>query len=1139
MKKNHLLFVLAALTVITVNTVCKKFTTKTVYSHPEIENITNNGVTVITEIREVGGNLSNYGHCYGTKSNPTIDDFKTTNSGVNATTGNFSEDITGLSPNTTYYIRAYAIEDEIRYSSTEQTFTTLNTPTAIISTKASGLISPTGATLYGTVNANGNDAVVTFQYGETTNYGNSVNAVPGSITSNTDTDVSARISELTEGKTYHFRIVATNAGGTVFGDDLTFVAKYTPSPTVETMEASSISALSATLNGSVNAHDNISSAMFEYGLTTDYGNTVEATPISITGNLNENVSAVISDLIENTTYYYRIFATNAGGTEFGDDMTFTATNTAPPTVTTQAASLITQTTATLNGTVNTNGNDATVTFEYGTSTSYGTTLSAGPGTVTSSSNTNVELNLTGLVPNTTYHYRIVAENDGGTSYGDDMSFKATSIPSPTVTSNAESNVGQTTATLNGLVNANGYNSTVTFEYGTTISYGQTITANPGNVTGTSNTSVSANLTGLEPNTTYNFRVKATNDGGTSIGDNISFKTNALEPDVTTQAATTLETTAATLNGLVNAEGASTTVTFEYGLTTSYGTTVNASPNTVTGSSGISVSVDLSSLSPNTTYNFRLIAENNGGISRGENMTFKTDPLPPTVTTQAANSIDQISATLNGLINANETSTTVTFEYGATTSYGTTIDAAPNTVNGTSETSVSVDISSLDSDTEYNFRVVAVNSGGTSYGDNMTFTTDAIPVPSVTTNEASSVEQTTATLNGLVNAYGNSSTVSFEYGTDTNYGTIVTSDQSPVTSSTNTAVSKAISSLTENTTYHYRVFATNAGGRTNGEDKTFTTLIGAPFATTDSTFGVSTTEATFHGTVNANNYNTTVIFEYGETILYGSSIAVNEGTITGNTNESITANLTSLTQNTTYHFRVKAVSSEGTSYGDNMTYTTPAAVTDINGNTYDVVIIGNQVWMKENLKVSKYPNGDAIPFIDNNAIWGDLLDGNTSDAYCVYGDSNNDGTVNVTYPDYGYLYTYSAAIGDNWSRDFTANQGVCPDDWHIPTDAEWRKLIDYLGGTSVAGAKLKENGFSHWQYPNTGASNESGFSALPGGRRVGTNGAFGSSVYQSYLWSATEATGTASWLHILNYNNAEANRGGSSKSSGFSVRCVKD
>ena len=211
------------------------------------------------------------------------------------------------------------------------------------------------------------------------------------------------------------------------------------------------------------------------------------------------------------------------------------------------------------------------------------------------------------------------------------------------------------------------------------------------------------------------------------------------------------------------------------------------------------------------------------------------------------------------------------------------------------------------------------------------------------------------------------------------------------------------------------------------------------------------------------------------------------------------------------------------------------VTDIDGNYYDAVVIGNQIWMSENLKVTHYPDGTAIPHITDNTAWGNLGDNNTDDAYCFY--SNNSSS------DYGALYTWAAAMGDNAVSSNTnpsGVQGVCPDGWHLPSDAEWTELIDYLGGTSVAGGNMKETGTTHWNNPNTGATNEKGFSALPGGYRGYGNGVFYDVGNYGYWWSATESSsGSDAWFRVLDYSYAGASRNINNKAYGFSVRCVRD
>jgi uncharacterized protein (TIGR02145 family) len=132
--------------------------------------------------------------------------------------------------------------------------------------------------------------------------------------------------------------------------------------------------------------------------------------------------------------------------------------------------------------------------------------------------------------------------------------------------------------------------------------------------------------------------------------------------------------------------------------------------------------------------------------------------------------------------------------------------------------------------------------------------------------------------------------------------------------------------------------------------------------------------------------------------------------------------------------------------------------------------------------------------------------------------------------YGYLYNWYA-VDDS--------RNIAPEGWHVPTDDEWQILVDYLGGSSVAGGKMKETGTEHWNSPNTGATNESGFSALPGGYRDYSNGDYTNMGYYGYFWSSTEYSSYRAWNRILYYDNSDVYRHSSYKQNGFSVRCVRD
>lgn len=195
------------------------------------------------------------------------------------------------------------------------------------------------------------------------------------------------------------------------------------------------------------------------------------------------------------------------------------------------------------------------------------------------------------------------------------------------------------------------------------------------------------------------------------------------------------------------------------------------------------------------------------------------------------------------------------------------------------------------------------------------------------------------------------------------------------------------------------------------------------------------------------------------------------------------------------------------------------VTDIDGNVYHTVTIGAQIWMIENLKVTHYRNGDAIPNVTDNAQWSNL----TTGAYCNY---NNDANNAATY---GRLYNWYAV------NDI---RKIAPQGWHVPGDAEWQILIDYLGGSAVASGKMRETGTTHWHSPNTGATNESVFSALPGGHRI-YNGTFDNIGEGTYFWSSTEIHSERAWDRGLYYSTLDVNRDDGPKRNGFSVRCVRD
>lgn len=310
--------------------------------------------------------------------------------------------------------------------------------------------------------------------------------------------------------------------------------------------------------------------------------------------------------------------------------------------------------------------------------------------------------------------------------GNTVNFNLSNLSAPIAQANAATSITTNSATINGSVNPGNLSTTVVFEYGLTSLLGTEVSAAQSPVSGTTSTAVSTSLTGLLPNTTYYYQVKATNASGTSNSDIVSFKTTALAPVATTNDATSVTGSGATLNGTVTPHDTNVTVFFDYGSTLSYGAPVTADQSPLSGETATAVTYSLTGLEPNTTYHFRVRAVNSGGTTNGDDLTFTTSKIAPTATTGAATSIGTTTATLNGTVNASNDETTIYFEYGPDVTYGSTADADQSPLNGLADTAVSVNLTGLVDNSLYHYRVVATNSAGTTYGTDKTFITDFYP-----------------------------------------------------------------------------------------------------------------------------------------------------------------------------------------------------------------------------------------------------------------------------------------------------------------------------------------------------------------------------------------------------------------------------
>ncbi len=424
-----------------------------------------------------------------------------------------------------------------------------------------------------------------------------------------------------------------------------------------------------------------------------------------------------NDTTSTSTQYFDNFSICPRATgDCGADLT--------PPVISSVASSTTATTATITWT----------TDEAATSSvSYGTTLSYGSASSSSATTTSHSITLTGLSAGTTYNFRVGSQDAAGNATTSQNYTFTTSVNAPTLTTSAASSVAQTSATLNGSITATGgANATQSgFAYGTSSSLTTNVsTSTLGAQTGTA--SFNEGVTGLTCNTTYYFRAYATNTGGTGYGSITSFITSACAGTVTTQSASSLTLSSATLNGNITATGgANATVRgFAYGLTTAYGATTTEAGSFGTGA----YTADISNLTCNTTYNFRSYSTNTAGTSYGSNTTLTTSACAaPTLTTSAATSLTKTTGILNASITATggNDATQSGFAYGTTSALTFTI--ATSTLGAQSgAVSFTESLSDLTCETTYYFRPYATNITGTSYGSITSFTTSSCTDPVVTT-----------------------------------------------------------------------------------------------------------------------------------------------------------------------------------------------------------------------------------------------------------------------------------------------------------------------------------------------------------------------------------------------------------------------
>jgi uncharacterized protein (TIGR02145 family) len=551
--------------------------------------------------------------------------------------------------------------------------------------------------------------------------------------------------------------------------------------------------------------------------------------------------------------------------------------------------------------------------------------------------------------------------------------------------------------------------------------------------------------------------------------------------------------------------------------------VNPSPTvdnnkTIDGSGGGNFTSTVTGLSPNTKYYLRAYATNSNGTAYGISFSFTTtEAIIPDLTTSAITDITETSAKSGGLITATGGSDIITRGVCWSTEPTPTI-ANSKTNDGSGTGSYISSINGLTSGTTYYLRAYATNQVGTNYGDELSFRTQSIP--EIGTTEIFNITHNSASSGGEISSDGGSPII--EKGVCWGISPLPTT--SNFKTSDGTGLDSFISSLTNlalNTTYYVRAFATNALGTSYGNERSFTTLSTA-IVSTNTVSNIAQYSVSSGGNVISDGG--APVTSRGVCWSTNSLPTINDNkTIDGSGLGTFTSSLTGLYENTTYYIRAYSTNSVGTNYGEEKSFTTlpgPEPVSDIDGNIYYTVQIGTQIWLRSNLKTTKFNNGDPIPNITDNTAWSAL----TTPGYASYDNNLSNSST------YGLLYNWYTAID---------SRNVCPIGWHMPTESDWSTIISFLGGELVAGGKMKVTGTSLWKSPNSSATNSTAFSGLPGGFRDQSGTFFLITEYCPW-WSATLAVTDYPWAYDLRYNSAKITVSSTNnKNRGFAIRCVKD
>jgi 5-hydroxyisourate hydrolase-like protein (transthyretin family) len=440
----------------------------------------------------------------------------------------------GLLPNTSYHAR-FVVKDAAGTAfGPDMTFTTAASSPPSLGGASVGAITETGAIVDATVDPGQNATGVLVEYGPTTGYGQTT-ATQNLAAGSGATSVQIPIAGLSASTTYHARVVATNADGSVHTSDLSFSTTAgggSTAPAIGATSATAIAERTATLQTTANPHGEAATYDVEYGLNAGYGSTTSTQTIASGTSGAQPLSVALAGLTPGTTYHARVTVSSTAGVSHGLDVVFTTAALSPPSVSAASVGSIGESAATVDTTVNPGQNETSVAVEYGPTTGYGQTTTSQnvPG---GSGATAVHVPLSALSANTTYHARVTVTNADGSSESQDLTFMTTSggtggagnNEAASIESTSVAGLGEHVATIDAVINPHGQEAAYEVQYGTSTGYGSVSVSRPIPLGTSGGSPVSIPLSGLQAGTSYHARFRVLSSAGTSTGADVAFTTS--------------------------------------------------------------------------------------------------------------------------------------------------------------------------------------------------------------------------------------------------------------------------------------------------------------------------------------------------------------------------------------------------------------------------------------------------------------------------------------------------------------------------------------------------------------------------------------------------------------------------------------